>query len=234
MAEEQSHVAFRTWEAQNESLTSVESRIHDGVSLDKLHHRADEYLDTLEQLFPGFRPGPRSQLMEIGPGVGYILEAVARRYAPSRIVGLDVAAGMIDKARERLERDCVDTSAIEFVHYDGVNAPLPDDSFDVIYSVASLQHAPRPYCFRALMEAHRLVKPSGTVYIHLLAYSHFETYMTPQHFDLEIAQQIRGIEGHWHHYYTQAEIEAVLKYGIGASRADVRELGGSLFFGYGK
>jgi ubiquinone/menaquinone biosynthesis C-methylase UbiE len=234
MAEEQPHVAFRTWEAQNEPLTSVEARIHDGVSSDQLHHRADEYLDTLESLFPGFRPARRSQLMEIGSGVGYILEAAGRRYVPSRIVGLDVAAGMIDKAHERLERDGVDTSAIEFVHYDGVTAPLPDDSFDVIYSVASLQHAPRPYCFRALMEAHRLVKPSGSVYIHLLAYSHFETHMTPQLFDLEIAQQIRGSEGHWHHYYTKAEIEAVLEYGIGASRADVRELAGSLFFCFGK
>jgi SAM-dependent methyltransferase len=229
-----SHIAFRTWEATNESLESVEARIHDGVRIDQLHRRADEYLDTLENLFPEYRPLPGSQLMEIGSGVGYVMEAALRRYHPSRIVGLDIAAGMIAKARERLVRDGVDIRPIEFVHYDGVNVPLPDDSFDFVYSVASLQHAPRPHCFRALVEARRLVKPSGRVCIHLLAYSHFEAHMTPDHFDHEIGQQIRGSEGHWHHYYTIPEIEAVLTYGLGVTTLGVHEVAGSLFFCFRK
>jgi ubiquinone/menaquinone biosynthesis C-methylase UbiE len=226
-----SHIAFQTWEANGESLASVEQRIHDGITgVAELHQRADDYLDAFEAFFPEARPKIGGELMEIGPGVGYIMEAALRRYAPSRFVGLDVAAGMIDKAKERLARDSVDTRAIEFVHYDGVNVPLPSDSFDFIYSVASLLHAPRAFCFRALMEAHRLIKPSGAVCIELVAYSHFETHMTRERFAREIDQQVRGTEGHWHHYYTSEEIEAVLRYGVGVEQLRVRERGGSLFF----
>jgi SAM-dependent methyltransferase len=223
------HVAFRTWEATDESLSAVEARIHDGVPQEQLHQRADGYLDTLETLFPQARPRSDGQLMEIGVGVGYIMEAAVRRYSPNRIVGLDIASGMIEKARQRLERDGVDTRAIEFVHYDGVSAPLPSASFDFIYSVASLQHAPRPYCFRAMMEAHRLIKPSGSVCIHLLAYSHFKEHITPELFSQEIDRQIQGREEHWHHYYSRDEIEAVLTYGVGARDLRVQEQGGSLF-----
>jgi SAM-dependent methyltransferase len=230
---EHSHPAFRTWEARDESLTAVESRIHDGVPREQLHRRADEYLDIFEALFPESRPPPGARLMEVGPGVGYIMEAALRRYSPKKIVGLDIAAGMIEKAQQRLERDGVDVRAIEFVHYDGARAPLPSDSFDFIYSVASLQHAPRPYCFRAITEAHRLIKPSGDVFIQLLSYSHFKEHITPELFDQEIERQIRGDEDHWHHYYAAEEIDAVLRYGIGVKRLRVREQGGSLFVCFG-
>jgi len=229
-----SHVAFQTWEARGESLDSVEKRIHDGVPLAHLHRRANEYLDTLEILFPESKPKPGGQILEIGSGVGYVMEAAARRYAPRRIVGLDVASGMIEKARERFARDGVDTGIMEFVHYDGVDVPLPSDSFDYIYSVASLQHAPRPFCFRVLSEALRLVKSSGAVSIHLLAYSHFENYMTPDQFALEIDQQVRGRAGHWHHYYSVQEIDKVLRYGLGVEQPHVLEQAGSLFFSFGK
>jgi ubiquinone/menaquinone biosynthesis C-methylase UbiE len=222
-------VAFQTWEARCESLESVEARIHDGVPQDQLHRRADDYLDTLEGLFPRARPRRGEELMEIGVGLGYIMQAAVRRYSPKRIVGLDIASGMIDKARQRLERDAIDTRVVEFVHYDGRNAPLPSASFDFIYSVASLQHAPRPYCFRAMMEAHRLIKPSGNVCIHLLAYSHFKEHITPSLFAGEIDRQIEGRAEHWHHYYSREEIEAVLVYGVGARDVRVEEHAGSLF-----
>jgi ubiquinone/menaquinone biosynthesis C-methylase UbiE len=223
------HEAFQTWEAKNESLDSVEARIHDGFPHEQLHMRADDYLDTFEALFPQARPRTGGTLMEIGPGVGYIMQAALRRYDPKKIVGLDIASGMIEMARQRLQRDAVDSRAIEFVHYDGVDAPLPSSSFDFIYSVASLQHAPRPYCFRAMMEANRLIKPSGSVFIHLLAYSHFTSHMTPQLFTQEVDRQIHGREEHWHHYYSRDEIEAVLTYGIGAEQPRVHEQDGTLF-----
>jgi ubiquinone/menaquinone biosynthesis C-methylase UbiE len=228
------HVAFRTWEARGESLDSVEMRIHDGVPLPQLHERADQYLDMLETLLPATTSIRGGDLLEIGSGVGYIMEAAVRRYAPRRVVGLDIASGMIEKARERLARDEVDARAMEFVHYDGIDVPLPSESFDYVYSVASLQHAPRPFCFRALTEAHRLIRPSGVVCIHLLAYSHFRTNMTPEQFSREVDQQVRGTEGHWHHYYSKEEIEAVLQYGVGAAHAHVEEQGGSVFFSFGK
>lgn len=227
------HPAFQVWESRNEPLGAVEARIHDGVPLDKLHQRADLYLEIFERLYPDSRPTTGGELLEIGAGLGYVMEAALRRYRPRRIVGLDIAAGMIDKARERLERDSVDTRAIEFMHYDGVKVPLPSNSFDFVYSVASLQHAPRPYCFRAMIEAYRLVKRSGSVWIHLLAYSGFQENMTPELFGEEVERQLRGDVEHWHHYYSSEELEAVLRYGIGAEHHALHEERGSMFICFG-
>ena len=230
------HVAFETWEARDETLESVEARIHDGAQREQLHARAASYLNTFERLFPKLTPKKGARLMEIGSGVGYVMEEALQRYKPASIVGLDVAAGMIKHARQRLRRDGVDARAVEFVHYDGIDVPLPDASIDYIYSVASLQHAPRAYCFRAMMEAWRLLRPGGNACIHLLAYSHFRKHVTPEAFRHEVQQQIHDRQGHWHHYYTAEEIEAILRYGIGVPEGSsaVREIEGSLWFCYSK
>lgn len=229
--EASAHAAFETWEARGETLEFVEARIHDGATREQLHVRADSYLRTFEKLFSNTAPSKGARMLEIGSGVGYVMEAAMRRYAPARITGLDVAQGMIQMARQRLQRDGVDSTNVEFVHYDGVDAPLASESLDFIYSVASLQHAPRPYCFRAISEAHRMLRVGGTGWIHLLAYTHFREHMTPALFQQELLTQIRGAHGHWHHYYTLEELESVLQHGIGISREDlkIREREGSLY-----
>lgn len=228
------HVAFDTWDIQSETLESVEARIHDGASKDDLHARARGYLETLDAFFPESRPPGGSVMMEIGSGVGYIMEAALHRYQPKKIIGLDVAAGMIAMAKRRFARDGVDSAAISFTHYDGIDMPFADGSVDHIYSVASLQHAPRAYCFRALMEAHRVVKKGGAVRIHLLAYSHFRDNVTLDSFRDEVDRQVHNRPGHWHHYYSAEEIESVLKHGIGASNIKVKEHMGSLYIRYSK
>ena len=228
------HIAFKTWEAQGESLESVEARIHDGAPIALLKERASGYLQTFHGLFPNIRVADQPAVMEIGSGVGYIMEAAINRYQPSRIVGLDIANGMIEKAKERLRRDGLDGPGVDFAHYDGVNAPLPDNSFDLIYSVACLQHAPRPYCYRALLEAQRMIKPGGIVLIHLLAYSIFREHMSPELFRAEVDQQIGMREGHWHHYYSMDELDAVLKHGLGIAAPLIKEQAGSLYLHFSK
>jgi phytanoyl-CoA hydroxylase len=236
MPSQATHIAFETWEARDEKLEAVEARIHDGVSSEQLRGRAASYLDNLDRLFPKMIPGKNARMLEIGSGVGYILEEALRRYQPASIVGLDIAAGMIEHAKQRLQRDGVDTRNIQFVHYDGIDAPLPDASIDSIYSVASLQHAPRPYCFRALLEAWRLLRPGGSARIHLLAYSHLRQHSSPQAFEFEVQQQIHARQGHWHHYYTIEEIQTVLACGIGVPERSftVTEREGSLWFCFRK
>ena len=77
------HVAFEIWNDKRESLESVEARIHDGVPIDRLHDRAHGYLNTIYTLFPYAAPKSSDVAMEIGPGVGYIMQAVMSRFAPA-------------------------------------------------------------------------------------------------------------------------------------------------------
>jgi SAM-dependent methyltransferase len=119
--------------------------IHDGVmGEERLHERGNWYIRQLFDPYPDLKLKPNFRALEIGSGLGYIRQAIAR-YGSSHgvpadcIVGLDIAAPMLEKAKARLGSG----PPFEFLNYDGVHVPLEDGSLDFIYSVATLQHIPR-------------------------------------------------------------------------------------------
>jgi ubiquinone/menaquinone biosynthesis C-methylase UbiE len=219
------HTAFQTWNQSREPLESVEARIHDGVPLDRLHDRANGYLNTLFTLFPYAAPKRTDVALEIGPGVGYIMQAVMNRFAPAQIVGVDVAPAMINHAKARLERDQVDTTNWRFEAYDGVTMPFADRSIDHLYSVACLQHIPKTHVYHLFTEMVRVLK-DGYAALHFLSFSFIPRQHTP--FVDELKQQLSGTEGHWHHFYSKDELMHVLQ-AIGAADISVTEHDGSLW-----
>jgi ubiquinone/menaquinone biosynthesis C-methylase UbiE len=219
--------AFKTWD-RAESLGSIERRIHDGVPVSMLHERADNYLNTLSTAFPWTLPRKGAVILEIGSGVGYIMQAASAKLRPSRIIGLDVAPAMIEKAKERLARDRVGIPA-EFLAYDGITIPLDDQSIDFIYSVACLQHIPKPYVYNLFGEMLRILKPGGAAALHFLSFSVLKIRKDSFDFKLETAQQLAGAEGHWHHFYSREELIQVLTNGYDAQRVEVKEIQGALW-----
>lgn len=228
------HKAFKTWDREEESLSATEKRIHDDISLDKLGARAERYLDTIAYLFPWSLPNKDAAILEVGSGVGYILEAALKRFGPSHIIGLDVAPSMIEKAKKRFERDGVDDSRIEFLLYDGVTIPIPDDSLDFIYSVACIQHIPKPYAYNLFFEMLRILKPSGFAAFQLLSFSYLPTHVEREPFKYEVNRQIRNEEGHWHHFYSFDEVFYILSSGIGAKYIDIYDTDFELYACFGK
>jgi SAM-dependent methyltransferase len=206
--------AFKTWDQTEESLEDVEMRIHDCVPREMLHARADAYLDSLSQHFPHAMPHPGALVLEIGSGVGYIMEAVDRRFQPRSLIGLDVAPAMVAKAQQRLVRDKA-TIPAQFVIYDGITIPIESESIDFIYSVACLQHVPKPYVYNLFGEMLRILKTGGFAALHLLSFAAVKLW-NGFDFRREIAQQLLGAEEHWHHFYCAEELSYVLEYGYGA------------------
>jgi ubiquinone/menaquinone biosynthesis C-methylase UbiE len=223
------HTAFRTWNNAEESVESLERRIHDGVPLEALHTRADSLVNNLYNARPRAAPKATDVVMEIGPGLGYIMQAVMRLYKPAQIIGLDVAPVMIQHAKTRLARDGVDSSRMQFQAYDGITIPSADHSIDHIYSVACLQHVPKVYVYHLFSEMVRVLR-NGFAVIHLLAFSHISRYhgVVGPTLLQEIQGQLDGIEGHWLHYYSQDELRYVLP-ALGAREVEVVELDTALW-----
>lgn len=222
--------AAKVWDDPNESLESVIARIHDGLPADALVKRADCYVGQMIELFKYAPLPPDGVVMEIGGGVGFIMEAMARA-AESQginlrtIIDLDIASNMIENARRRLG----DRRNFEYLHYDGITVPLPDSSLDMIYSVSSLHHVPKPYVYNLFLEARRLLRPAGHLIVHLLSFKMLPVQEGLFPWRDEIHRQVHKETSHWHHFYSVEELESVLSVS-GFQHVDVREQEGTITF----
>jgi len=96
-------------------------------------------------------------LLDLGCGPGTITLDLASRVAPGRVVGLDVAADVIEQAEAR--RTETDASNVSFATGDAYALDLDDTSFDVVHAHQVLQHLTDPV--GALREMRRVLRPSG-------------------------------------------------------------------------
>jgi ubiquinone/menaquinone biosynthesis C-methylase UbiE len=222
-------IAAQTWN-QERRIEETSAAIHDGVTGEAaLAARGRFYVEQLIfGSFPQAVPQLGATIMEIGPGLGWIMQAineylVSAGKAPRRVTGLDIAPNMIIQAEQRLGSE----PPYGFLLYDGITVPLPDASLDLIYSVAALQHVPRPFVFNLFFEMKRLLRPGSFSVFHLLSTDYLSKQEQFQSWRSEISNQISLAEAHWHHFYTEKELYDVLAV-TGFGFVDIRAVGDAL------
>jgi len=100
---------------------------------------------------------PHLQILEIGVGPGSTLEF----YPPnSRLVGIDISAPMIDRAREKAV-SLNGGSRYEFHVMDACNLEFADNSFDVVMAAYVITTVCDPH--QVCREMLRVVKPGGQI-----------------------------------------------------------------------
>jgi ubiquinone/menaquinone biosynthesis C-methylase UbiE len=198
------------------TLDRLNRRIHDGVAVEELGARAADRRDTFfEMLFPYARPAEGAKVLELGPGVGWIMQAMLERYPIAEIVGLDVSPVMIEQAQERWHDD-----RARYVLYDGLHVPLEDDSFDNVYSVACLQHIEKHHAFLAMKELVRVLKPGGHGTLHLISIHHLP--QVPRTYEEECWNHVNNVDEHWMHYYSFDEIFVLFSSALGVTDLDIK------------
>jgi SAM-dependent methyltransferase len=98
----------------------------------------------------GVRSGWR--VLDVATGPGYVAERAAAHGA--RVVGVDLAVGMLELARARV-------AGVELLRADAEELPFDDASFDAVVGGFVVNHLPNPE--RALAEAARVLVPGGRV-----------------------------------------------------------------------
>ena len=132
--------------------------------------------DMLYQLFAGFSPTPRSEIIDIGcRDATYAIE-IANRFG-SRVLGIDPAPIHIERARNKIaQAGLADRVRAELA---GIEAlPAADGSLDMIWCRDMLNHVDLP---RGLAECARILKPSGRMLV-------YQTFATPALEDSEAAR----------------------------------------------
>jgi ubiquinone/menaquinone biosynthesis C-methylase UbiE len=198
------------------TLETLNTRIHDNVPVERLAERAADRRDTFfELLFPYARPAAGSRVLELGPGVGWIMESMLAAYPISEIVGLDISPVMIENAQRRWK-----DPRVSYVLYDGLRIPLEGDSFDNVYSVACLQHIEKHHAFLVMKELVRLTKPGGHGTLHLLSVHHMPDI--GRSYEQECWNHVNNVDEHWMHYYSFDEIFMLFAHELGVTDLDIK------------
>jgi SAM-dependent methyltransferase len=108
-------------------------------------------------LTPYLRPG--LNLLDCGCGPGSISFGLAAGVNPGHVIAVDSEESQVERARELIRRAPI--TNLTFQVADAYALPFEDDTFDVVFSHALLEHLSRPLA--ALREFRRVLKPSATV-----------------------------------------------------------------------
>jgi SAM-dependent methyltransferase len=131
----------------------------------------------LDQLTPG------CSVLDVGCGPGTITLDFARRVAPGRVVGVDAAADVIDRARADAADAGIDN--VGFVVGDATALDAPDGTFGVVHAHQVLQHVRDPVA--ALREMRRVCAPDGVIAVRDADYAAFTWYPADPRLDQWLA-----------------------------------------------
>ncbi len=98
-----------------------------------------------------------ARVLEVGCGTGAVTRALAAWPGVAEVVGADPSPAFLAKARNAASG----LANVSFEEADGRSLPFPDADFDVVVFHTSLCHIPGPEA--ALKEAHRVLRPNGTL-----------------------------------------------------------------------
>lgn len=211
------------------TLDELNTGIHDGVKdVTKLLDRARKYRERLiTNTYPIATPPEGGRMMELGSGVGWIMEAMLEAFPIGEIIGLDISEVMIRAAQQRLQ----DPRA-RWVHYEGFVFPFEDSYFDNMYSAAAIQHINKDVAFLLFKEIHRCLKPGGHATLHFLSYDHALT--KDRDYAAQCRRHIEGSKLHHLYLYSAEELLVLFSDVIGVSDFDVKRIGTSLYVHFSK
>ena len=134
-------------------------------------------------------PEGAKRVLDVGCGDGMLSAHVAQA-GRAHVVGLDLDAGVLDRARARHAG-----ARVEWMHGDIFSVPFERGSFDAVVSVAALHHMDAP---RALTRFAELVAPRGVLAIVGLAAC--DWWDLPYEAVALGARSALGfVRGHWEH-----------------------------------
>ena len=104
----------------------------------------------------------QGDVLDVGTGPGYVAVEIARQRPGLRMAGLDLAAHMVERARQLAGWAGLDGRGL-WPQADGHRLPFADGSFDLVASSFALHHWADP--LRILNEIARVLAPGGRYYI---------------------------------------------------------------------
>ena len=142
-----------------QKYSTLEAWLHDYIIADRalnLH----AYILMHGKLTGVLAEKKERHLLDVGCGGGQSAIRLKVLYPHLSLVGIDLSAEQIARARQRAQRKGF---AIRFEVADAQELPFPDASFDVVYSFGSAKHWPDP--LKGFGECWRVLKSGGELLV---------------------------------------------------------------------
>lgn len=117
-------------------------------------------LDELRRVWDARRLPEPAAMLDFGAGIGNSLPHLARVFPSARLTGLDVSEKSLAVAEKRFP------GLADLVRYDGGAPPLPEASFDLIFSACVFHHIDETEHVGLLTSLRKLLKPGGVLAIY--------------------------------------------------------------------
>lgn len=112
-------------------------------------------MKDLERLIPDRQPSYQV-VADVGCGWGRSLKKLNERFAPQRLIGMDIDPNMLEASAKEAARAGVKA---EFINCSSSNMKLEDNSVDLLFCHQTFHHL--IYQERAIQEFFRVLKPGG-------------------------------------------------------------------------
>lgn len=130
---------------------------------DFMNHAMTGFLDRVwaRKLVGEAVKGSPREVIDLATGTGDVAFALARRLPGAHVTGIDLSAGMLERARAKAV--AMPGITIDFIQADGLHTGLPDACADVI----TIAYGVRNYADIAAgyREMYRLLRPGGRVWV---------------------------------------------------------------------
>lgn len=105
----------------------------------------------------------RSEILEVGCGVGAQTEVLLRRFADLKVYGIDLNTAQLDAAKINLDVQAGFEERYQFAEQDATRMDFDDNRFDGAFICWMLEHVSEPA--KVLSEVRRVIRPGSPVYL---------------------------------------------------------------------
>lgn len=120
-----------------------------------------------------------SEVLELGCGMGFNSDFLAKRYPDSNFLGIDITSKHLKRAKEKAAK--LTNMSVKFGDFHKIE--YPENTFDVAFEMESICHTDAPEV--VLGEIHRVLKPGGKFML-------FEGFRSDEFAELSEDQQKAG------------------------------------------